>query len=233
MLFESIIEKIIPRTSSVKSFQIPRPLDFYFKAGQFVEVTIKVDGQDQTKYFTISSSPTETQYIQFTKRITDSAFSKTLDQLEPGAWIRINGPMGRFTLDRASGKIAFLSGGIGITPIRSICRYAVDKKIDTDIVLIYGNRNEHDIPFKDDLKQMQQKAQHLKIVHVLDKPGEGWNGYRGFITKEIIAKEAPDYADRVFFVCGPPKMVEGMVGMLKNDLFLTDERIVIENFSGY
>lgn len=233
MTFESSIEKIIQRTSSVRSFQIPRPGDFDYKAGQFMEVTIKADGQDQTKYFTISSSPAERSHIEFTKRITGSVFSKTLRQIKQGAWIKINGPIGRFTLDRAEGKIAFLSGGIGITPIRSICQYAADKEIDQDIVLLYGNRSLADIPFKDDLDQIQDKDPGFRIVYVLDTPQENWNGRTGFIDRDMITQEIPDYAERTFFVCGPPEMVEAMGNMLRNDLNISEKQIVIEKFTGY
>lgn len=234
MIFESNIEKIIPRTSSVKSFLIPRPKEFCFKAGQFMEVTIKVDGHDQTKCLTISSSPSEKEYIQFTKRITNNVFSQTLDHLTPGAMVKINGPLGYFTLDHAKGnKIAFLSGGIGITPIHSICQYALDKKIDRDIVLVYGNRNEEDIPFKDDLERFQSENPYFRMVYVLDNPLKGWNGYVGFITKDIIEQEIPDYMERTFFVCGPPKMVDIMAHMLNNDLLVQKEKVIIENFSGY
>lgn len=233
MTFESTIQNIIQRTPTVKSFQIPSPEEFQFKAGQFLEVTIKVDGHDQAHYFTISISPTETSYLEFTKRITTSAFSRTLDHIQPGAWVKISGPMGRFTLDRCEGKVAFLSGGIGITPILSICQDATQQKLERDIVLLYGNRSSDDIPFRQELDDMQRDNPHLRVVHTLDQASEDWTGRVGFINRDMIAQELSDYAQRTFFVCGPPKMVEVMTAMLKKDLNIPDQNIIIESFSGY
>lgn len=233
MIFETTIQNIIQRTPSVKSFQIALPQPVDFKVGQFMEVTILLAGREGKKYFTISSPPIETRFIEFTKRITQSPFSQTLNQMKPGDWIRISMPLGRFTLERAEGKIAFLSGGIGITPIRSMCQFAADMKMDRDIVLLYGNRNQTDIPFQDEFENMKKVLPRLRVVHVLDAPKEGWQGHTGHIIKEIIAKEIPDHAERTFFVCGPPKMVEGLTRILTDDLRLAKEQVVIENFDGY
>ncbi len=161
------------------------------------------------------------------------AFSQTLDQMKPGDWVKVSIPMGLFTLERASDKIAFLSGGIGITPIISMCRFLAHEKTDRDIILIYGNHDQTDIPFQDEFEDMKKVLPRLRVVHVLDAPQEGWEGHTGYITKDIVLKEIPDYADRAFFVCGPPKMVEGLTRILTDDLRLAKEQVIIENFDGY
>ncbi|MEW5894322.1 MAG: hypothetical protein AB1650_00950, partial [Candidatus Omnitrophota bacterium] len=142
-------------------------------------------------------------------------------------------PMGRFTLDRAPGKVAFISGGVGITPIRSICQYVKEMNFDKDIVLIYGNHRQGDIIFKEEFDEMAAGDLPLKVVHVLDQPLGEWSGYTGLISKDIIVKEIPDCPERTFFLCGPPKMVECLSSLLQKELSIAKERIIIENFSGY
>ena len=141
--------------------------------------------------------------------------------------------MGKFIFDPAHPRIAFLSGGIGITPIRSICAYLVDSKADADMVLLYGNGTLKDIAFKDDLDAMQKRCPKLKVVHVLAKPEPEWEGRTGFITAQVIKEEVPDYPDRRFYVCGPPGMVAAMRKILSEELSLPKERIVSESFQGY
>ncbi|MEW6109540.1 MAG: FAD-dependent oxidoreductase [Nitrospirota bacterium] len=99
--------------------------------------------------------------MEFTKRITNSEFSQALNQLKIGDWARIKMPYGFFTFEGEYEKIAFLSGGIGITPIRSICKYACDRGLPTDIVLIYGNKTEKDIAFHEDFIQMEAENKRL------------------------------------------------------------------------
>jgi len=185
------------------------------------------------RYLSISNSPTEKGYIEFTKKLTERDFSKELDSLEPGNLVKVEYPMGNFTLENPSDKIAFLSGGIGITPIRSICKYAVDTKIGTDIVLLYGNQSLRDIVFKDDFAEMARQYPKLKVVHILCEPSPAMDCRIGLINKDIITKEVPDYMTRKFYICGPPAMVEAMKKILIQKLSLGESAIVEENFQGY
>ncbi|MBU0533843.1 MAG: FAD-dependent oxidoreductase [Candidatus Omnitrophica bacterium] len=233
MIFETEVVDIIQRTHDVKSFRFKTEESVNFKPGQFFFVTIKIDGEEKTKHFSFSNSPTEKGYIEFTKRITDSDYSKALGKLKIGDWAKLKMPLGQFTFEGEYPKIAFVSGGIGITPIRSICKFVTDKKIPTDIILLYGNRTEEDIAFRDDLAEMQKLNENLRVIYTLDNPSKKWEGRIGHINDEMIREEIEDFKERIFYICGPPKMVEMLEGILKDKLSVTSDRIKIENFSGY
>ncbi|MFH1678931.1 MAG: FAD-dependent oxidoreductase [Candidatus Omnitrophota bacterium] len=226
------IREIIPRTYNVKSFRLELKQGIGFKAGQFLEVTLKRD-KELSRYLSISNSPTEGGYIEFTKKITESDFSKMLNEFRPGDRVRIKYPYGTFTFEGEYKRIAFLSGGIGITPIRSITKYVVDKKLDTDMALIYANRSIKDIAFGDDFQAMQGEYPKLKVVYVLSQEEAEWDGRTGHITAQAIKEEIPDYAERKFYICGPPGMVKAMETILKDELALPGEGIIKENFIGY
>ena len=234
--FETDLISIIQRAHRVKSFRFSIKEDADFKPGQFFFVTIKVDGADRTKHFSFSNSPTERGYIEFTKRITESEFSKGLERLKIGDWAKLKMPYGSFTFTAEFEKIAFLSGGIGITPIRSICKYVADKGLSTDIVLLYGNNKEEDIIFREDLDRIASTNKNICIVYTLtssDVNKEKWSGRSGYINEKMIKEEIADYKERVFYICGPPKMVEALIDILKNRLGVGEDRIKIENFTGY
>jgi ferredoxin-NADP reductase len=226
------IKEIVPRTQNVKSVRVGIVGDADFRAGQFLCVTLKRE-KECRRYLSISSSPTEKGYIEFTKKITESEFSQALNILKPGDALNIQYPFGNFTLKDTDKKIGFLSGGIGITPIRSICKCAVDKKLDIDIVLLYANRSIKDIVFKEDFEAMQKEFPKLKVVHVLSEPAEGFSFRAGRIDSQIIRQEIPDYAQRKFFLCGSPLMVEAMEKILSDELNLPKDNIITENFQGY
>jgi len=145
--------------------------------------------------------------------------------------------MGRFTLEDTlkdmRGKIAFLSGGIGITPIRSICKFVADTQAGTDIALVYANRSLNDIVFRKDLDAMRAAYAGLKVTHVLSEPAPGFKCVQGLINSLVIKNEVPDYAQRKFYLCGPPLMVEAMGKILNEELALPKENIIRENFTGY
>lgn len=229
---EVTIKEIIQRTSNVKSFRLRSYGSTDFKAGQFLCVQLLTE-KECKRYLSISNSPTEKGYIEFTKKITQSDFSKGLDSLKPGDRLKIQYPFGNFTLQDSNAKLAFLSGGIGITPIRSICKYAADKKLDTDIVLVYANRSIKDIVFKEDFDLMQRQHPKLKVAHVLCEPAPRFKCVVGLINAQVIKNEVPDYIERKFYICGPPSMVEAMKKILTDELVLSKESIVTENFQGY
>jgi ferredoxin-NADP reductase len=224
------IKQIIQRTHNVKSFRLDVGGCLDFKPGQYLIVTLP---NGLKKPLSISSSPTETGFIEFTKKLTDSDFSKVINNLNIGDALKIKYPFGNFTFEGQYKRIAFLSGGIGITPIRSIIKYLVDKKSDTDVVLLYGNRTMKDIAFKDDFDAMQKQFSGLKVVHILSQEQAQGICRCGYIDCQVIKEEISDYAHRVFYLCGPPLMVECMQKILLEELGLFRENIIIENFVGY
>lgn len=231
--FETEVSDIIQRTRDVKSFRLKTKEDVYFKPGQFFFVTIKINSKEKTKHFSFSNSPTEKGYIEFTKRITNSEYSQALNKLNIGDWAKLRMPLGSFTFEGEYPRIAFISGGIGITPIRSICKFVADRKLPTDIILLYGNRTKDDILFRDDFAAMQQLNKNMRVIYTLDDPPEEWEGRTGHINDEMIKAESKDFEKRIFYICGPPQMVEGLVNILKNKLKVEEAKIKIENFSGY
>lgn len=232
MKFETEVIEIIKRTPDVKSIRFSCPSSFEYKAGQFMFVIIRSEDGELKKPLTISSSPTEKYFIEFTKKLTGHHFSNAIDSLEVGDEVRIDAPYGNFVFDKEIKKIGMLSGGIGITPLRSICRYATDLQLETSIVLLYGNNTKEDIAFKQEFDQMQEENNNLKAVHTLINPPSDWEGYTGYIDAGMVRKEIPDYSSRVFYTCGPPAMVGTMKKLLKK-LNLPKKQIIIENFSAY
>jgi len=233
VIFETEVLEIIPRTSNVTSFRFKSADNAEFKAGQFFFLGIKIGEREATKHFSFSNSPTEKGYIEFTKKITDSEFSKALTRLKIGDWAKLKMPYGSFMAGKDDKKIAFLTGGIGVTPVRSICGYITDKNLPLDIIVLYGNRTERDIVFRDDFEEMRKRHTALKIVHILSEAGSQWNGRRGLINSSLIKEEIADYAERKFYICGPPLMVESMKKILLEELGLSDASVVTENFTGY
>ena len=233
--FETKVTEVIQRTHDIKSFRFVVPEGINFKPGQFFVVTIKINGQEAAKHFSFSNSPSEKGYVEFTKRITDSEFSRALDMLKAGDWARLKLPYGLFTFEGEYDKIAFLAGGIGVTAIRSMCKHVCDLKLPTDMVLIYANKAEEDIAFHNDFVEMERENKNLRVVYTLTGPLDKnqWKGKTGVITGEMVKEEIPDYSERIFYICGPPKMVYYLRTLLSEELKLSKGKIIWEHFLGY
>ena len=232
MKFETKFQEIIPRTHDVTSFRFPRPAELDYKPGQFFFITLKQGDKELSKHFSFSSSPTEKDHIEFTKKFTDHEYSLALKAAKVGDWARIDAPYGQFTFEGEYPKIALLGGGIGITPFMSICKNATDKGLSSKITLFYGCRTENDLAFRGELEELAQKNKDLKLIPIVNQPTAQWKGATGIINAEMIKQQLPDYQENIFYTCGPPPMVEAMEKLVEN-LGLPKEKLKREYFSGY
>lgn len=235
--FEARLLKIIPRPhceicESTSSYRFEAPTDLEYQAGQFFIIDITIKEKTHRHHFSFSSSPTERGYFEFTTRLRDSEFKNILRTLKVGDVVSIKAPYGRFILEPGVKKVALLSGGIGIAPIRGICKECFDKKKETDIILLYGNHREDDILYRTEFNEMQIANPFFKIVYTIEEPPESWEASSGFIDLEMIQTEIPDYLERIFYICGPPPMVSAIEEILSK-LNVPKEQIKKELFTGY
>lgn len=145
------------------SLILEKPDNFRFYPGQYLDIKLPVnDPFGDTRAFTLSSSPTE-DFLMITPKKGISPFKKFIEQLKEGDEIESSHPAGTFTLDETE-KAVFLAGGIGITPFRSIIKYAVDNKLKTPITLIYSNSSK-DFLFKEELEKWKTNLPKLTIIY--------------------------------------------------------------------
>ncbi len=210
-----------------------------FKPGQYLEWTLghkKSDSRGNRRYFTIASSPTESK-VRLGVRYYEqpSSFKRALANLNPGDTILAGALSGEFTLPKDSQKkLAFLAGGIGITPFRSILKYLVDKNQRRDITLFYSNNLFEEIVYEDVLLASAEKNNTQVVITLTDekKVPADWQGHTGYINAEMITKELPDYEDRLFYVSGSRSFVVAMEKVLAS-LDIPKSHIKTDFFPGF
>jgi ferredoxin-NADP reductase len=222
---------VYPNTGHAISVRMERPPGFTYLPGQYMFITLGEGEKSLTKHLTISSSPTES-FLEVTKGMTGHPFARALEALSPGDGFTIRGPFGTFTFDGEYDKVVFLSGGIGITPLRSMIRYATDKHLATSIVLLYSCRASEAILFGNEMKSMEQENPHLRTVVTLTRPDTDWAGLSGRIDRGLIEREVPDWNQRIFFISGPSAMVDSMFELVTS-MGLPESQIRKEFFPGY
>jgi ferredoxin-NADP reductase len=229
-----LIERI-KRTETVESFRFLPRAKIDFIPGQFLQIifdSAQPQNKELNKYLSFSSSPTR-DYIEVTKRLSESIFSGKLKNIKTGEEIILKAPLGTCVFREEYRKIGFLIGGIGITPVISILEYMVDKNLTTDAVLFYSNRTEEEIAFRKELDYWQGISKNLKFFYTLTECQPRDNRcIFGRIDKDLVKSKAPDFAERIFFIFGPPKMVEAMSTVCL-EIGCKRENIKTENFIGY
>lgn len=245
-----LLERIAHQGTDIMSFRFSRGDDQNFlsyRAGQYSVVDLGTDGDPKgpTRSFTIASSPTERDSILITTRIRNSQFKQKLSKLETGAAVKITAPAGDFTLpDGYSKPLVFLSGGIGVTPFRSMIKYATDERLPVRITMFDSNRNQANILYKDEFDSWARLNRNLRIVYTIT--GEesesstspaisDWEGEKGRVDKSMLIKylDKAELSNSTFYICGPPSMLKAMQVLLQDELQIPEGRIKVEEFTGY
>jgi len=242
----------IARVADIVTFRFERPQGHEYRAGQWFVITFPGPTGPYDHHFSYSSSPTE-PFLEFTTRLRGSEFKNALDALPPGAEVEVEGPYGTFGPRVDLKRVVFIAGGIGITCVRSIVRRLADIEgasggtrpllreaalpprpvaESQEIVLLFANRSEDAIPFRDELTQMEAALPGLRVVHVLSHPESDWPGYRGHIDQEILSRELPGPRNWAYYLSGPPSFVQAMQELLAHR-GIESGSINSERFDGY
>lgn len=218
-------------------FNFGKVSNFDFVPGQYMEWTLPHKGTDSRgnrRYFSIASSPAEDLMITVKFYQHQSSYKKELLSMDSQKKIIASSLSGDFVLPKNPNiPIAFIAGGVGIAPFRSIIQDVIDRNQKTDIVLIFANRTKEDILFPDLLEKA--RIYGVRTVYTLtdDKsiPAD-WSGERGRISIEMIEKEIPDYKIRTFYLSGPAPMVKSYESLL-NSMGISGNRVIADYFPGY
>lgn len=227
------VQKISDRISNY-IFQPER--QFAFLPGQYMEWTlagVPYDSRGNRRTFTIASSPTEST-VQVGLKFYEpaSTYKAAFERLQPGDIVYASQLAGNFTLDEhMPEKLAFIAGGIGITPFRSMIQYIIDKNISADIVLIYTVSNPQDFVYMDVFTQAIKHG--VQVIPVVTRPSDVKGNFTtAKLNKALIKSAIPDYAERTFYISGPDVMVDATREKLHN-LGVNQGRVKTDHFSGY
>lgn len=213
-------------TADVKTFVFRCP-DFValaFEPGQFITLSLMIDGQSLSRCYTLSSTPTRPFNLAITvKRVPGGPVSNWLhDNLEVGSRLQASGPAGIFTpVGHPVRKLLYLSAGSGVTPLMAMTRAAFDLGSDLDIAFVHSARTPRDIIFGDELAQLQAARACLKVLTICESLGgvADWQGPLGRLDLPLLERLVPDFREREVFTCGPQGYMDAVQRTLQEGGF--------------
>jgi ferredoxin-NADP reductase/Na+-translocating ferredoxin:NAD+ oxidoreductase RnfD subunit len=216
-------------------FAPDRPL--VFKAGQYLEWTLGHrfnDDRGNRRFFTIASSPTE-EFVRLGVKFykPSSTFKRALWAMKEHDKISVSHIAGDFVLpENKKRNLVFIAGGIGVTPFRSMVQYMVDTKDPRSVALLYSNKAASEIAYKDVFDDAAQTINIKTVYAITNDPTPVAGTYNGYIDKELIAREIPDYKERTFYISGPHGMVEAFKKTLY-EMGVSRLHIEVDYFPGF
>ncbi|MDP8254802.1 MAG: FAD-binding oxidoreductase [Candidatus Alcyoniella australis] len=207
------VAEVVEQTPSSKTLRMERVDGSFppFRAGQYVNLYVTIDGVLTSRPYSISSLPGE-QALDLTVRDRQGGFvaPHLISQIEAGAELESSGPAGSFYYEPLiDGKdLVFIAGGSGVTPIYSMLRSLLGSDNGFKLNLIYGSRTPNDVIFGKELKKLAQEHKNLKYKLVISDPPKGFRGAKGLLDAALLKKAVGKVAGKTFYVCGPNAMYD-------------------------
>ena len=225
------LERVVAERGETTTLVLKPPpaAQFRFEPGQFAWFAIGRSPFSITQHpFSFASSAERDEVEIAVKALGD--FTSGVRELEPGTTVYVDGPHGVFSIDQDEGPgFGLIAGGVGIAGLISMLRTMADRQDVRPVFLFYANREWDGVAFRDELERLRDRLT-LTVVHVLERPPEGWTGETGYLTAEVLGRHLPPgYRRFQFFICGPDPMMDAAEAALIG-LGVPPERVHTERF---
>ena len=200
------------------SFALPEDATLDMLPGDHLYVHATIDGKPASRPYTPSSVPGTTGFFDLTvKRYDTGGVSKYLHEQGPGDRVLMSGPnSGGHWIDGLAKQVGLVAGGTGITPMIAIIRWILAQRLAVKLFLVFANKSEADIIFRDEWDEDVREHASFHCYHVLEQPPAGWSQGTGRVTMAMLREHLPPPGpDTVIFLCGPPPMADGLEAALK------------------
>ena len=232
------VARIFDETPDVRTFRLVSPdsdrLPFDFLPGQYLNLSLMVDGKKVNRSYTIASPPSRVGYCELTVKREDRGMSSRHlhDAVREGSLLDVSAPAGRFTFTGAEAEsIVLIAGGVGITPLMSKIRHLTDCGWPGQIHLVFAVKTERDVIFRDELDYLRRRFPNLRVtVTTTRDDGTNWTGERGRISPELLSRVVPRLSAQRVHICGPVDMMSAIVEMLRG-MGVPAESIKLESFT--
>lgn len=237
-LYTTQLQERHPVAEGTVAFHFAKPDGFAFKPGQALEIVLGAEdatAPDSRHAFSIVSAPFQNDLVIAT-RMRDSAFKRSLQALPMGAPAAIDGPFGSLGLHKAPTRAGVLiAGGIGITPFMSMLRQAAHDQRPQDLLLLYANHRPEDAAFLAELQQLERTNPRFRLIATMtrmERSALPWAGHTGRLDGGFMQQATAHLPAPIFYVAGPPGMVEATRQELARAQVDEDD-IRSEEFYGY
>ncbi|MEQ1897704.1 MAG: iron-sulfur cluster-binding domain-containing protein [Vicinamibacterales bacterium] len=206
---------VFDETPDIRTFRMARPEGFEFKAGQFLTVRVRADGKEHVRCYSISSPPGARGHLEITVKRIGLVSSALHSMVRPGAMMSVRAPAGGFLYPAAEDRpVVLIAGGVGITPLMSMLRHALDEEPTRPLTLLYSVRTVQDIAFHDEIMFLSRRHAHFRVAIAISDGPASERFHPGRIDASLVTACVPDITAAICLLCGPPPMLEAATAML-------------------
>ena len=227
--FEATLVEKIPMTDRIVKIrmELPEGMKINFKPGQFMQLQSKpypkgedYQAQDEAwdRAYSIASSIKDDRHVELLiGQVLEGRVSTYVHKiLQVGDKVTLVGPFGDFYYrEDDQEEIVMVAAGTGFAPIRSILYHMLDNDIKKKARFYFGARTQDDLFLLDEMKMFEEKLHDFKFMPTLSRADDEWQGDRGRVNNSID-KYIEEDKTYTAYLCGSPRMIEGIVKSLKD-----------------
>jgi len=231
-IFDAQISAISAATPTILELKLRiTDSDFRYLPGQWVDLSVEIDGTPHTAGYSITTSPIHQGEIELAIKASQRhPLARWVhERARVGDMVRVSQGQGPFVyLPEMSDNVVLIGGGVGVTPLLSIFRHIRDARLSTQTHLLYSVSDSREILFRDELEAAARSQDNLHVSITVTQPDPAWQGLTGRIDPiKLHALDVPD--DTLYYLCGPKGMVEDMSALL-HALGVPMSRIIFEKW---
>lgn len=200
--------EVLDETPRIRTIRIARPRGFDFQPGQTLGVTVEVGDLRLARRYSISSAPESAGWLDITVLRRGVASTALHESVGAGSLLSIDPPGGSFVYPAANRRpIVLVGGGIGCAPLMSMFRHALKEVPPRPVTFLVSARTAADVPFRKELNAIARSGR-ARVGVTLTRESSRPGYVIGRVDSALLRRAAPDLEDSLFFLCGPPAMVE-------------------------
>ena len=229
-IFESKILEARFLNKYVKYLKFSVPKDFNFKAGQYLSLSVFIDGKKFRNPYSITTIPNG-KFAEFCiKLVENGKASDFVKNLKKGDKIELFGPAGKFVINENSKDkdLIFISAGTGISTFMSIIPHILKKGFNNKIILLKGFVNENETLYDKEFLELQKRYKNFEFHNILSNPKNKKFENIGYV-QDFLEKYIQENFQGDFYLCGLSEMINGVAKKLENMGFKKD-RIFFEKY---
>ncbi|MBA0128316.1 ferredoxin reductase [Haloechinothrix sp. YIM 98757] len=216
-----------------------------FHAGQYVRVSVDIDGVRRTRCYSPANSELDPAgSLELTVKVDPHGLvsGHLYRNAAPGMILGLSQPDGEFTMpEPRPEQLLLVSGGSGITPALSMLRTLHDRGDTDGVVFVHYANTEQDVLYRDELAELDRANPGLRVALGFTHAEHGGD-LHGFFTPAHLEEVAPNWRQAQTYLCGPDGLMdsvralfdaEGLSEQLHTEVFTPPElEIDTENATG-
>lgn len=235
-----VVAKKVKESDVITSFYL-KPQDGEkvpaFNPGQYISVRVTIPGQKNThiRQYSLSGAYKE-EYFRISVKKEEEVDPNGIvsvflhEKVQEGSVVEVSAPAGDFFLNQENkeGKVALISGGVGITPMMSMLETIAEETPQRPAAFIHASKNEGVQAFRKDIDGLMDKLENGEACYILENPSNvSLCHFSGYVNKEILSTYVDSETE--CYVCGPAPFMKAVIMTLK-EIGLPEDKINFEFF---